>query len=53
MFGSTFDFGFGISDIVAQITGLLGNPLVLGLVAASIAVGWAARLTRFAKRVGK
>ena len=53
MFGSDFSFGFTLANVVTQITGLIGNPLILGLVVASIAVGWAMRLTRFAKRVGK
>jgi len=53
MFGSTFSFGFALTDVVTQITGLLGNPLVVGLIAASIAVSWALRLTVFAKRIGR
>lgn len=53
MFGSGFSFGFTISDIQTQIAALLTNAVVLGLVAAGIALLWAGRLVRFVKRVGR
>jgi len=53
VFGSGFSFGFTLADVQTQISGFLGNAVVLGLVTASIALVWALRLIRAAKAVGR
>jgi hypothetical protein len=53
MFGSSFSFGFALSNIVTQIVGLLGNPVIMGLIAAGIAVSFSRYLLRFVKMIGR
>jgi hypothetical protein len=38
MFGSGFTLGFTLSDVTAQVTGFLSNPVIIGLIAVSLAL---------------
>lgn len=38
MFGSGFSLGFAISDVQSQVSALLANAVVLGLVVGSLAL---------------
>jgi hypothetical protein len=49
MFGSGFTFGFTLSDVTAQVTGFLSNPVIIGLIAASLALLIIPRIIQTAK----
>jgi hypothetical protein len=49
MFGSGFSLGFALTDITTQVTGFLGNPVIVGLIATSLALVVIPRIIRTAK----
>jgi hypothetical protein len=49
MFGSGFSLGFALTDITTQVTGFLGNPVIIGLIATSLALVVIPRIIRTAK----
>jgi hypothetical protein len=49
MFGSGFSLGFTLSDVTAQVTGFLGNPVIIGLIATGLALNavyWIVRVVQ-------
>ncbi len=49
MFGSGFSLGFTMSDVTTQVVGFLGNAVVIGLIAVSLALVVIPRIIRTAK----
>jgi hypothetical protein len=49
MFGSGFTLGFTLSDVTAQVSGFLGNPVIVGLIAVSLALVVIPRIVHAAK----
>jgi hypothetical protein len=49
MFGSGFTLGFSLSDVTTQVAGFLGNPVIVGLIAVSLALLIIPRIIQTAK----
>jgi hypothetical protein len=49
MFGSGFDLGFSLSDVTAQVVAFLGNAMIVGLIATSLALVVIPRILRVVK----
>ena len=51
--GTGFNLGFALTDVQAQLSGLLGNPVITGIVAGSLALIFGPRILSVLGRIAR